>query len=103
MSKRYGYQTEENDQTKDFIYEPEEYKVLLLNDDYTTMEFVIQILMELFHKSIEEANAIMMSVHKNGSGICGIYVKEIAETKVMQVKSLAKTNGFPLRATMERV
>jgi ATP-dependent Clp protease adaptor protein ClpS len=80
---------------------PKKYKVYLLNDDYTSMEFVIDILMSVFHKSYEEAEAIMLEVHKNERGLCGVYTHEIAETKVMQVTRRAKDNGFPLKATME--
>ena len=77
------------------------YKVFLLNDDYTSMEFVIDILMSIFHKSYDEAQDIMLEVHKNDRGLCGVYTYEIAETKVMQVKRKAKDNGFPLKATLE--
>ncbi len=83
--------------------EPTQYKVLLHNDDYTTMEFVIHILMNIFHKNLEEAENIMIKIHKEGKGVCGIFTYEIAETKVHQVKELAKSNGFPLLATMEEV
>ena len=83
--------------------EPTLYKVLLHNDDYTTMEFVVYILMNVFHKSLEEAEHIMLEIHKAGKGVCGIFTYEIAETKVYQVKELAKSNGFPLLATMEEV
>jgi len=80
---------------------PKKYKVFLLNDDYTSMEFVIDILMSIFHKSYEQAQDIMLEVHKNDRGLCGVYTYEIAETKVMQVKRKAKDNGFPLKATLE--
>ncbi len=80
---------------------PKKYKVLLLNDDYTSMEFVIDILMSIFHKSYQEAEAIMLEVHKKDKGLCGIYTHEIAETKVMQVHKRSRDNGFPLRAQME--
>jgi ATP-dependent Clp protease adaptor protein ClpS len=81
---------------------PKKYKVLILNDDYTSMEFVIDVLMSIFHKSYQEAEAIMLEVHKNGSGLCGIYTHEIAETKIAQVHKSARDNGFPLKATMEQ-
>lgn len=80
---------------------PKKYKVLLLNDDYTSMDFVIDILISIFHKNFEEAEKIMMEVHKNEKGLCGIYSHEIAETKVIQVHKRARDNGFPLRAIME--
>jgi len=80
---------------------PPMYKVILHNDDYTPMDFVIDILMKIFHKNIDEANKITWLVHQKGKAVCGAYVKEIAQTKVHQVKSEAKRNGFPLLATME--
>jgi len=83
--------------------EPTLYKVLLHNDDYTSMDFVIDILMNVFHKSLAQAEQIMIQVHKEGKGTCGIFTYEIAETKVHQVKELAKSSGFPLLATMEEV
>jgi len=81
---------------------PKKYKVFLLNDDYTSMDFVIDILMNIFHKSYEQAQNIMLEVHENERGLCGVYSYEIAETKVMQVTHKAKDNGFPLKATMEK-
>jgi ATP-dependent Clp protease adaptor protein ClpS len=80
---------------------PKKYKVYLLNDDYTSMDFVVDILISLFHKSYEEAEKIMLDIHKKERGLCGIYTHEIAETKVMQVIKKAKESGFPLKATME--
>ncbi len=81
---------------------PSMYRVILHNDDYTTMEFVVEILMTIFGKSLEKAYEIMLNVHKNGIGICGIYTFEIAETKVNAVHKLAGDRGFPLRSTMEK-
>jgi ATP-dependent Clp protease adaptor protein ClpS len=80
---------------------PKKYKVFLLNDDYTSMEFVIDILMSIFHKTYEQAQDIMLEVHKKERGLCGVYSYEIAETKVAQVIQKAKDNDFPLKATME--
>jgi ATP-dependent Clp protease adaptor protein ClpS len=80
---------------------PKKYKVYLLNDDYTSMDFVIDILMSIFHKSYEEAEKIMLEIHKKERGLCGVYSYEIAETKVIQVIKRAKDHGFPLKATME--
>ncbi len=80
---------------------PSKYKVFILNDDYTSMEFVVDVLISIFHKSHEEAEAIMLDVHKNQKGLCGIYTYEIAETKVNQVLRKAQDSGFPLKATME--
>jgi len=90
-------------ETSLLVDEPSQYKVLLHNDDYTTMDFVVEILMKIFHKNLLEAEQIMVEIHKSGKGVCGIYTYEIAETKVHQVKELAKNSGFPLLATMEEV
>ncbi len=93
----------EKDQVEDEIEEPPKYRVLLHNDDYTTMDFVVKILEEVFHKSPAEATAIMLHVHNHGVGVCGIYPAEIAETKVDTVHARARAAGFPLLATMEKV
>ena len=82
---------------------PKQYKVLLHNDDYTSMEFVIEVLMNVFRKNLADSEKIMLEIHQAGRGICGLYTHEIAETKVHQVKQLAKSQGFPLLATMEEV
>lgn len=87
--------------TDEDVGEPSMYKVLLHNDDYTTMEFVVDILMSVFHKSVDEATQIMLNVHRQGVGLCGVYSYEIAETKVETVHTLARENGFPLRCSME--
>ncbi|WP_324172318.1 ATP-dependent Clp protease adaptor ClpS [Sulfurimonas sp.] len=84
------------------IKHPKRYKVFLLNDDYTSMEFVIDILMTVFHKSYEQAQNIMLDIHKKEKGLCGVYTHEIAETKIVQVDKKAKDNGFPLKAVMEQ-
>jgi len=89
-------------ETMDEVKEPPMYKVFLLNDDYTTMDFVVHILMSVFYKSFEDANRIMMNVHKNGSGLCGLYTFEVAETKVDIVQNIANDNGFPLKCIMEQ-
>ena len=81
--------------------EPKLYNVILLNDDYTTMEFVLHILETLFHKSPAEAYRIMMQVHRNGRGLAGVYTWEVAETKAEKVGMLAADAGYPLRATIE--
>lgn len=83
------------------VQEPKKYNVFLLNDDYSTMDFVIEVLVKVFRKTTNEAEAIMLSVHNNGKGLCGVYTFEIATTKVAQVKSLARDKGFPLKAIME--
>jgi ATP-dependent Clp protease adaptor protein ClpS len=84
------------------IKEPSLYRVILLNDDYTTMEFVIHVLETVFHKSAAEATQIMLSVHKKGAGTCGVYTREIAETKIVTVHEMAARNKFPLRCAMEK-
>ena len=83
------------------LKKPKMYKVMLLNDDFTSMEFVMNTLMGIFHKSEEDAYKITMYIHNKGSGLCGIYTREIAETKVAQVLNSAKKSKFPLRAVME--
>lgn len=83
--------------------EPPLYKVLLHNDDYTTMEFVVAVLENIFKKTNAEATRIMLSVHHEGVGVAGIYTKEISETKVSIVHELAKQNNFPLRCSMESI
>jgi ATP-dependent Clp protease adaptor protein ClpS len=88
--------------TRRRVKEPSLYKVLLHNDDYTTMEFVVEILMAVFNKSIEESTRIMLNVHQKGIGVCGIYTYELAETKVDTVERLARANDFPLKCSMER-
>jgi ATP-dependent Clp protease adaptor protein ClpS len=87
--------------TEDNVREPDMYKVLLHNDDYTSMEFVIEVLMAVFSKKYQEAARIMLDVHHKGVGVCGVYTYEVAETKVETVHALASGNGFPLRCTME--
>lgn len=88
--------------TKPKTKKPRLYKVLLLNDDYTPMEFVILILEQVFSKSKEDATAVMLHVHQRGVGICGVYTHEIAETKVTQVMDLAHDHQHPLQCTMEK-
>jgi len=83
--------------------EPPLYRVLLLNDDYTTMEFVIEVLRVVFHKTEQEATKIMLDVHKKGSGICGTYAYDIARTKVRDVLQRAKAQSFPLRCEYQEV
>jgi ATP-dependent Clp protease adaptor protein ClpS len=89
-------------ETDQEVEEPPMYKVILLNDDYTTMDFVVEVLVHVFQKSSEEATQIMLNVHRSGVGVCGIYPYEIAETKVDTVLALARENGFPLKCIMER-
>ena len=78
------------------------YRVILHNDDYTTMDFVVMVLEEVFRKTAEEAEAIMLAVHEKGRGVCGVYPKEIAEFRVGQVLRRANEAGFPLLCTLEK-
>ena len=89
------------ERTKQQTKRPELYKVLLLNDDYTTMDFVVEVLESIFNKAPAEAYKIMMAVHTQGKGLAGIYPFDIAETKVETVIERARDHGFPLKATME--
>ena len=93
---------EVEDDVQEDLEEPPLYRVLLHNDDYTTMQFVVEVLMVVFNKSMEAATRIMLNVHQKGVGLCGIYPFEIAETKVDTVNTLARENGFPLKCSMER-
>lgn len=81
--------------------EPKLYRVFILNDHYTTMDFVVKVLVEIFNKPAAEATLLMMDVHKKGRGVCGVYTYDIAITKVSQVHAMAKQNGFPLKCTYE--
>jgi ATP-dependent Clp protease adaptor protein ClpS len=81
---------------------PSMYKVLMLNDDYTPMEFVVHILERFFNKSRQEATRIMLHVHRRGVGICGVYTYEVAETKVTQVMDFARQHQHPLQCTLEK-
>lgn len=82
--------------------EPGMYHVILHNDDYTTMEFVVYVLERVFHKNEADASRIMLEVHREGRGICGIYTFEVAETKVAAVEKMATQEGFPLKCTLEQ-
>ena len=81
---------------------PSMYKVIMLNDDYTPMEFVVMILQDVFRKTQDEATQIMLNVHKRGVGVCGVYTYEIAETKVVQVMDIARKNQHPLQLQLEK-
>jgi ATP-dependent Clp protease adaptor protein ClpS len=98
--EKHGYQTAEKTELK--TDRPSRYNVFLLNDDYTTMEFVIHILEKIFQKNRTEAAQIMLHVHKMGIGLAGIYAREIAETKVEAVHRTARENEFPLKCIMEK-
>ncbi|MDD2388353.1 MAG: ATP-dependent Clp protease adaptor ClpS [Desulfobacterales bacterium] len=89
--------------TQQIQHEPSLYRVLLHNDDYTTMEFVVDILRIVFYKSAEEAVRVMLHVHQQGIGVCGAYPFEIAETRMDTVHALARDRGFPLKCSMEKI
>ncbi|MGE3303832.1 MAG: ATP-dependent Clp protease adapter ClpS [Hyphomonadaceae bacterium] len=93
-----GVVTRTRTQTK----KPSLYRVVILNDDYTPMEFVVYVLERFFSKSREEATRIMLHVHQHGVGVCGVFTYEVAETKVAQVLDLARRNEHPLQCTMEK-
>jgi len=97
-----GNQTGVVTKTKPKTKKPSMYKVLLLNDDYTPMEFVVLVLERFFRKNREEATRIMLHVHQKGIGVCGVYPYEIAETKVMNVVDFARQHQHPLQCTMEK-
>ena len=89
-------------QTRTKTKRPSMYKVLMLNDDYTPMEFVVHVLERFFSKNREEATQVMLHVHRRGVGVCGVYTYEVAETKVNQVTEFARRNQHPLRCTLEK-
>ena len=89
-------------QTRPKLQKPSMYRVLLLNDDYTPMEFVVYVLEQFFNKSREDATAIMLHVHQHGVGVCGVFTYEVAETKVAQVIDSARHHQHPLQCTMEK-
>lgn len=89
-------------ETKLNLKEPDLYKVVMLNDNYTTMEFVVEILIDIFGKTEAEARKIMLAVHKQGRGVAGIYVYDIAVSKIAQVDEAAKKKGFPLKCIVEK-
>ncbi|MBL8630773.1 MAG: ATP-dependent Clp protease adapter ClpS [Rhodospirillaceae bacterium] len=88
--------------TRPKVKKPSLYKVLMLNDDYTPMEFVVHVLEKYFSKNTEEATRIMLHVHQKGVGVCGVFTFEVAETKVNQVMDLARKNQHPLQCTLEK-
>ena len=107
MSDKTDYQQDDGvllreQEAKPKLKQPPLFKVILLNDDYTPMEFVVHILEEFFAKDRQTATYIMLEVHTRGKGVCGIYTHEIAETKVSQVNSYSRENQHPLLCTMEK-
>ncbi len=99
---REDHQTGVITRTETKTKKPSLYKVLLLNDDYTPMEFVVHVLERFFGKGREEATRIMLHVHQKGVGVCGVYTYEVAETKVTQVMDFARNHQHPLQCTMEK-
>lgn len=95
------WRTEENVMDDVELKEPSMYKVILNNDDYTPMDFVVMVLMTVFHKDEDTAQRVMLDVHQRGKGICGVFTFEVAETKVKQVEILAERHKHPLLCTME--
>ena len=91
----------ERTETKEKLARPRRYKVLLHNDDYTTMEFVVWVLMSVFHHDEATATGIMLHVHKTGIGIAGVYTRDVAETRAAKVEALARAHEFPLRCSVE--
>lgn len=103
MATKSGGSTETLTETQERTEEPPMYKVLFHNDDYTTMEFVVEALMTIYHHDESSAFRIMMHVHQNGIGVAGVYTREVAETKVSLTLDRARKNDFPLEVTIEPV
>ncbi|MEO6580127.1 MAG: ATP-dependent Clp protease adapter ClpS [Sphingomicrobium sp.] len=97
-----GFETGVVTRTRPRTKQPSNYKVLLLNDDYTPMEFVVLVLQRYFSMGIEDATRVMLAVHQKGVGVCGVFTYEVAETKVSQVIDFARENQHPLQATLEK-
>ncbi|AJR14541.1 ATP-dependent Clp protease adapter ClpS [Leptospira interrogans] len=103
MSDIFRFDTEEQTLTKEKIKlkKPSKYRVIILNDDFTPMEFVVWILQVVFHRSRAESQQIMLKAHITGKALCGVYSHDVARTKVAQVQQLAEQHGYPLHCTME--
>ena len=99
---RKGLGTEIKEKQKQKTREPDLFKVVLLNDDYTTMDFVVWVIQKVFHRPAAEATKVMMDVHKKGRGVVGRFPYDIARTKTVQVKQLAKENEYPLECVLEK-
>ena len=89
--------------TKKKLKKPSLYKVVMLNDDYTPMDFVVYLLKTFFHMNTNKASKIMLEVHNKGAGICGVFTLEVAETKILKVIDTSRMNGFPLMCTLEKI
>jgi ATP-dependent Clp protease adaptor protein ClpS len=98
-----GNETDLAVKKKKKLAEPEEFRVIMLNDDYTTMDFVVDILMVIFHKNADEAARIMMDIHRKGRGTAGIYPFDISQTKAEQAQAMARQQEFPLKCRVENV
>jgi len=96
-----NFDQELNIEWEDKVMEPRMYRVILHNDHYTTMDFVVEILMTIFHKPAAQATRIMLDVHRKGQGVCGVYTYDIASTKIAQVHFMARQNEYPLRCSMD--
>ncbi|MEQ1569794.1 MAG: ATP-dependent Clp protease adapter ClpS [Myxococcota bacterium] len=101
MSERTRREDQPDVVTRDRPEEPKKFKVILLNDDYTSMEFVVWVLMNVFRHSQASATRVMLHIHNSGVGVAGIYSREVAETRVAQVHEVAREAGHPLQCTME--
>ncbi|MDR1248933.1 MAG: ATP-dependent Clp protease adaptor ClpS [Treponema sp.] len=99
----FGNETDQTAKKKKKLAEPEEFRVIMLNDDYTTMDFVVTILMTIFHKNADDAAHIMLDIHQKGRGTAGIYPFDIARTKAEQAQALARQQEFPLKCLVEKI
>jgi ATP-dependent Clp protease adaptor protein ClpS len=100
---RTGSRPEANTDVEQALREPRMYRVILHNDDYTTMDFVVEVLMAVFHKPAADATRIMLDVHRKGRGTCGVYTYDVAATRVARVHQMAQKREFPLKCSMEEV
>jgi len=98
-----NFDQELNVERENDVMEPRMYRVILHNDHYTTMDFVVQVLMTVFHKPAAQATRIMLDVHKKGHGVCGVYTYDIASTKIAQVHFMARQREYPLKCSMDEV
>jgi ATP-dependent Clp protease adaptor protein ClpS len=103
MPRFLGNETDLAAKKKRKAAEPEKFRVIMLNDDYTTMDFVVDILMAIFHKSADDASRIMLDIHRTGRGTAGIYPFDIAQTKAEQAHAIARQHEFPLRCLVEKI
>ena len=101
--ERTSFEEQKQAKEKEELKEPSLYKVLLHNDDYTTMDFVVMVLETVFNKDSTEATRIMLNVHNQGIGIAGVYTREIGETKISVVHDMARKNQYPLKCSLEKV